>query len=60
MSVNERQEMYTYQMTIKNEDNCQRIISVSGDSFLEAVNNMKSQYGHNWVVVEYKLIHSNY
>ena len=48
--------MLTYQMTIVNEDNCEKIVIVSGSTYLEAVENMKRQYGRNWVVYSSKIL----
>lgn len=46
-------------MTIVNEDNRQKIVMVSGDTYLEAVENMKFQYGRDWVVFSSKLLSAN-
>lgn len=48
--------MLTFQMTIVNEDNRKKIVVVSGNTYLEAVGNMKSRYGRNWVVHSSKMI----
>jgi hypothetical protein len=52
--------MFTYQMTIVNEDNCQKIVYVNGASLFDAVNSMRKEYGRSWSVFSYKLVSSNY
>lgn len=52
--------MFTYEMTIVNEDNCKKIIYSTGNSFIDAVKNMRREHGYGWVVNEYRLISSSY
>lgn len=52
--------MFTYQMTIINEDNCQKIVFVTGASYLDAVRSMRKEYGNSWSVFSYKLVSATY
>lgn len=51
--------MYNYQMRIVNSDNCEKIVYVSGDTYMEAVANMRKEYGKEWVVYSSKLVSAN-
>lgn len=52
--------MLTYEMTIVNKDNCRKIIYSTGNSFIDAVNNMHRKHGYCWAVNEYRLISLGY
>ncbi len=52
--------MITYSMKIVNEDNCEKTVYVSANSFIEAVNQMRKEYGRGWTVYSYSIAHADY
>lgn len=52
--------MFTYSMRIVNEDNCEKTVYVSANSFIEAVNQMRKEYGRGWSVYSYSITHADY
>lgn len=52
--------MLTYQMVIVNQDDCKKIVYVTADTFVDAIKNMRLEYGRGWVVSSSKIISSNY
>ena len=48
--------MFTYEMSIVNQDNCKKIIYESGDSFMDAVSKMRIDYGKEWVVYSHTIV----
>lgn len=52
--------MITYRMRIVNEDNCEKTVYVSANSFIEAVNQMRKEYGRGWSVYSYFIVHADY
>ena len=51
--------MITYRFTIQNEDDCQKIVYASGNTYMDAVHNMKREHGNGWVVVSSKIVFAN-
>jgi hypothetical protein len=52
--------MFTYQMVIVNQDLCTKIVYVTADNFVDAIKNMRLEYGRDWVVSSSKMISASY
>lgn len=52
--------MITYRMRIVNEDNCDKTVYVTTNSFIEAVNQIRKEYGFGWSVYSYSIIYADY
>ena len=53
-------KMFTYQMVIINQDDCTKIVYVTADNFVDAIKNMRLEYGRDWVVSSSKIISASY
>ena len=52
--------MLTYQMVIINQDDCKKIVYVTADTYIDAIKNMRLEYGRDWAVSSSKIISANY
>ena len=45
-----------YEMTITDKDGNKKNVFISGNGYVDAVNNIKRNFGYGWVVVSYRYL----
>lgn len=56
----ENRQMFAYKIEMVNEDNCEKPVYVTANSFLKAVNKMRKEQGGGWSVYSYSMVHADY